>query len=121
LIQQATKGGCSVSNEDERIRVVATERAAHHFQVLLPSGETLLVLSVEDESAALMARLTKSEREVVDLMLQGCSNSEIAQRRKTSVHTTANQIKAVFRKLGCSGRRELATRVSRGLPPTANP
>jgi len=54
------------------------------------------------------ATLTKAEREVMELVVAGLSNSEIAERRRTSVHTVSNQLAAVFRKLGVGSRVELA-------------
>jgi len=52
-------------------------------------------------------RLTRSESEVVDAIRRGASNADIARRRGTSVHTVANQIAGVFRKLGVHSRTEL--------------
>jgi len=52
--------------------------------------------------------LTKAEREVMELVVAGLSNAEIAERRRTSVHTVSNQLAAVFRKLRVGSRVELA-------------
>ncbi len=92
-------------------RIESNEASPNQFQIRLGCGETLLVTSVPRVQGAALSRLTRSEREVVDLALEGCRNAEIAQRRGTSVHTVANQLKAVFGKLGCSGRSELAALV----------
>lgn len=70
-------------------------------------GETLMIVGVSQRLPPVLDRLSRAEREVVDLVLEGCSNAEVAERRRTSAHTVANQLKAVFRKLGCSGRSEL--------------
>jgi DNA-binding NarL/FixJ family response regulator len=56
------------------------------------------------------ARLTSSEREVLDLLQQGLSNEVIAKMRARSVRTIANQVAALLRKTGTSSRRELAAR-----------
>jgi DNA-binding NarL/FixJ family response regulator len=51
--------------------------------------------------------LTEAEREVVRGVLCKKSNAEIACARKTSVNTVANQLRAIYKKLGISGRSEL--------------
>jgi DNA-binding NarL/FixJ family response regulator len=56
------------------------------------------------------ARLTSSEREVLDLLQQGLSNEAIAKMRARSVRTIAIQVAALLRKTGTSSRRELAAR-----------
>jgi DNA-binding CsgD family transcriptional regulator len=57
--------------------------------------------------AALEPRLTRAEYRVARLIVEGKSHRELAAARGTSVRTIANQIGAVFRKLGVSGRFEL--------------
>lgn len=61
------------------------------------------------------ASLTKAEREVVALVVEGLANAEIAERRGTSIHTVSNQLAAIFRKTGVGSRVELASRFN-GLP-----
>jgi DNA-binding CsgD family transcriptional regulator len=51
--------------------------------------------------------LTPAERAVVFGVVRGLSNSEIAAERGTSPRTVANQLHAVFAKLGVSSRAEL--------------
>jgi DNA-binding CsgD family transcriptional regulator len=53
------------------------------------------------------ALLSSSEAEVAKLVAQGFMYKEIAQRRGTSQRTVANQLAAVFQKLGIGGRQEL--------------
>lgn len=52
--------------------------------------------------------LTAAEEEVVELVLEGLSNAQIAQRRGTRERTVANQLASIFRKVGVSSRSELA-------------
>jgi DNA-binding CsgD family transcriptional regulator len=54
--------------------------------------------------------LTAGERAVVDLVLRGRSNREVALARGTSPQTVANQLGLVYRKLGVRSRRELIAR-----------
>lgn len=52
--------------------------------------------------------LSPAEQEVARFMVAGMTNAEIAAARGTSVRTVANQARAIFAKLGVSGRREIA-------------
>jgi DNA-binding CsgD family transcriptional regulator len=60
------------------------------------------------------AVLTPAEREVVELVLRGKSNREVAEARGTSVRTVANQLAVAFRKLGVSGRLQLYALAAQG-------
>lgn len=51
--------------------------------------------------------LTEAEQDVVSHVLNARSNDEIARARRTSRNTVANQLHAVYVKLGISGRAEL--------------
>ncbi|WP_394847853.1 LuxR C-terminal-related transcriptional regulator [Pendulispora brunnea] len=57
--------------------------------------------------------LSASERAVLLGVLCGKTNAEIAQARRSSVRTVANQVASAFRKLGVSSRGELAARMFR--------
>lgn len=65
------------------------------------------VISFELASAA-MARLSPAERAVVDALLEGHSNREIAARRGAALRTVANQLASAYRKVGVRSRVELA-------------
>ena len=52
--------------------------------------------------------LTKREKEVVSMVVTGCSNPEIAQRCSISEQTVKHHIGHIFDKLGVSNRLELA-------------
>jgi DNA-binding CsgD family transcriptional regulator len=54
--------------------------------------------------------LTAAEREIVGGVVDGQSNAEIARRRRRSVRTVANQLAAIFRRLGVGSRLELIAR-----------
>ena len=58
-------------------------------------------------------KLTDAERDVLRGVLSGCSNREIAVRRKTSTRTVANQVAALFHKFGVFTRNELAAKALR--------
>jgi DNA-binding NarL/FixJ family response regulator len=57
------------------------------------------------------AGLTPAERAVVQLVLTGANDREVAARRGVSTRTVAHQLSGAFRKLGVSARAELSARV----------
>ncbi|MFI6153922.1 AAA family ATPase [Kitasatospora sp. NPDC051170] len=57
------------------------------------------------------ARLSPSERRVVDLVLQGLSNLEVAERLFLSKRTVDTHLGRIYRRLGIKGRPELAAAV----------
>jgi len=72
-------------------------------------GDDLVLLTIADP-AALEWQLTVAETEVAHLAARGLSSARIAQLRGSRARTVANQLAAVYRKLGVSGRRELRAR-----------
>lgn len=55
--------------------------------------------------------LTPTEKEIVNLLIQGMTRKEIAKTKSISVHTVSTHIKKVYKKLGVNKASELATRV----------
>ena len=53
-------------------------------------------------------RITKREREIAHLLSAGASNKEIAKKLNVTERTVKAHLTAVFRKLGLSGRLQLA-------------
>jgi DNA-binding CsgD family transcriptional regulator len=56
---------------------------------------------------ALPAVLSDSEKSVARALIAGYSNADIARSRGTSTKTVANQLYAMYRKLGVGTREEL--------------
>lgn len=52
--------------------------------------------------------LTRRERQVVHLIVEGCSNQEIARRLRIQCQTVKNQLSQIYTKLGVSSRVQLA-------------
>ena len=52
--------------------------------------------------------LTPLEEKIVALVTEGLMNHEIGDRLGISEHVTKNYLKAIFDKVGCSNRVELA-------------
>lgn len=99
-------------------------RVAPHLPFLpdAPEGLELDFIEVDGERFAVLSHsirhspprdLTRAEREVVEHVVAGRSNAQIAARRGTSVRTVANQLAAIFRKLAVGSRRELAVAITR--------
>ena len=78
--------------------------SAHTFQIEVDS---YALLDIPLRKLSPPSCLTDAEREVVLGVLSDKSNAEIAQIRRTSVNTVANQLRGVYLKLGISGRAEL--------------
>jgi DNA-binding NarL/FixJ family response regulator len=52
--------------------------------------------------------LTTSECRVALLVANECSNEQVAQRLRVSVHTVKSQLQSIYRKLGIHSRWQLA-------------
>jgi DNA-binding NarL/FixJ family response regulator len=52
-------------------------------------------------------RLTQREGQIVDALLRGYTNKEIAQHLGVSDQTIKNQLTVLYRKVGMGGRLEL--------------
>lgn len=53
------------------------------------------------------ARVTRREREVLHLVIQGCTNKDIAQRLGISDYTARDHVSALLRKAGVKNRAQL--------------
>jgi DNA-binding NarL/FixJ family response regulator len=97
-------------------------RCVHEGQIWLNTQEVGYVLSAWGRTPQLrvvdaqgVKLLSKREEEVVQLVVEGLGNREIAQRLNLSEHTIRNYLFKVFDKLGVSNRVELV------LYATSNP
>jgi DNA-binding CsgD family transcriptional regulator len=82
---------------------------------LVPVAELPRVVSglVDPSSPVDDTRLTAAERDVLDLLVEGKSNREIADTRGRSERTVANQVASILAKTGCSSRRALRVLLNR--------
>ncbi len=65
-------------------------------------------------SAPALARLTQRETRVMELLLLGLSNRQIARRMVIAEPTVKNHLHSIFGKLGVADRTQAVTRVLRG-------
>ena len=63
---------------------------------------------------AIGLRLTRREREVLNLLLYRFSNREIADHLSIGVRTAESHVANILAKLGARSRREVASIVTRG-------
>ena len=54
-----------------------------------------------------MESLSRREKQIVDALLAGCTNKEIAQQLGVSDQTIKNQLTTLYKKVGVSSRLEL--------------
>ena len=52
-------------------------------------------------------RLARRERQILDLLVEGCTNKEIAARLGVSDQTIKNRLTVLYQKTGVSGRVSL--------------
>jgi DNA-binding NarL/FixJ family response regulator len=71
-------------------------------------GKPALLVSFPLPDIDWQKELTEAEIAVVHDVLAGLSNAEIGEKRGTALRTVANQVAAIFRKLGVSSRLELS-------------
>lgn len=64
--------------------------------------------------AAALARLSPTERQLLELVAEGLTNREIGQRSGLAAQTVKNYLSAAFRKLGVSRRAEAVAKLTRG-------
>lgn len=93
----------NVADRSTLCRLVANVRAPGDVAEVAEVGLLALVESVSEMPEI----LTDAESDVARLIFEGLTNEEIAARRETSERTIANQIAAVYRKLGVNSRIEL--------------
>ncbi len=79
----------------------------------LSNGMSKLVFESRMQSHGPTNSLTEAECDVLQGVINGYSNQEIAFRRSTSTRTVANQLAVLYEKLGALTRNELAAKALR--------
>jgi two-component system, NarL family, response regulator NreC len=92
--------------------LISAIRAAHNGQIYLyPSLAKALVTDFvshgSSQAEPLAEELTQREAEVLEMLAEGLSNDEIADRLVISRHTVARHRENIMRKLGLHSRSEL--------------
>jgi len=92
---------------------IAIEAAAHGLICAEAHTETRSLFDDEGEGAATAPRLSLREVEVLQQLITGASNKEIARRLNISVHTAKFHVASIAAKLGASGRTDAVARAMR--------
>ena len=72
------------------------------------AAATLDTIAVAHPPALPTFRLTPRERQVVQLVVAGCSNDRIAERLQIRPQTVKNQLSRIYAKMGVATRVQLA-------------
>jgi DNA-binding CsgD family transcriptional regulator len=96
--------------------IIGQKRARSGYPLLAgatPVGAALWLLSprVLPDPGPQELKLTGAQRQVAQMAASGMSTAAIAAQRCCSGRTVANQLAAVYQKLGIHGRRELRARL----------
>jgi DNA-binding CsgD family transcriptional regulator len=83
-------------------------------------GGLTAAVSPPSNSNALRSSLTVRQREVLDLMMAGASNAEIAERLVVALPTVKSHVRAILRASGAVNRSDAVARFARvgGSPPS---
>jgi DNA-binding CsgD family transcriptional regulator len=79
------------------------------FQV---DGTEMAILSFPIDADGGRTPLTPAEHAIVDAILAGKRNADIARERGTATRTIANQVASIYRKLGVRSRAELVAQAA---------
>jgi DNA-binding CsgD family transcriptional regulator len=90
-----------------------SERGSLRATAFAIDEQEYLVLSYPVAPIASTSELTHAERDVALAFARGRSMRDIAAMRGTSTRTIANQIRAIYAKLGVGSRVQLCQRLSR--------
>lgn len=111
-----------VLRDDSADDLLARLRAAHGDEALVSPGMAAAIISRVSELARLFSRvdsaggnagdLTPREREVVDLVAEGLTNQEIAERLVITEGTVKNHVHSILGKLDVRSRQDAAACVA---------
>lgn len=110
LIQRVLRAGalgCLLKNVSGQELAAAIRRAHGGSSTLAPEAADALVRAMSSPPVAREA-LTRREREVLALMVEGLTNTEIAETLVVSLSTVKTHVSSVIAKLGASTRTEAA-------------
>jgi DNA-binding NarL/FixJ family response regulator len=104
------RGAVAAECVGDRARVTEAGSAQDEVEVAVLQIDDVELVVLGLPAEVTVPELSQAEQGVVRLVLDGCSNQEVARRRGASVKTVANQLQMIYRKLGIGSRFELATR-----------
>jgi DNA-binding NarL/FixJ family response regulator len=122
-VRAALRAGASgyVVKDAGHAEIVAAVRVAEHGALVLGSGVTgsrTSGLSFSEPSVDPFG-LTRRERQVLDLLVRGLANHQIATRLGLATKTVSNNVSVILDKLGVADRVEAAALVRELVDPQA--
>jgi two-component system, NarL family, response regulator LiaR len=108
LVQQAINAGAvgyllKTASSDE---LIAAIRSAHEGQSTLSPEATQALVQAAQQQISASAELSPREREILGLLAQGLTNTEISERLFISVPTVKFHVTNILDKLNASSRTE---------------
>lgn len=110
LVQRAIQSGSAgyLLKDGSGDDIISAIRVAFDGQAVLSTAAMDALVSPEQKKANLNFDLTKKEHEVLNFVVQGLSNKEIAQRLNVSVAAVKYHVNNLLTKLNASNRTEAA-------------
>jgi two-component system nitrate/nitrite response regulator NarL len=114
-VGEALRGGFSgyITKETPLVQFVGLVRSALDGQVVIPQKLAAAAAGVrtqDERHALLMAeQLSPREREVLTLLVEGCSSGEMARRLRVSPNTVRTHVQSILTKLQVHSRLQAAT------------
>lgn len=101
---------------DSSIARIVLTRLNNPFEEANAGVSTVSIngLKPEDSELLMTNPLTQREREVIELIVDGCSNEEIAKELYLSLGTVKTHVRNILHKLACDDRTSAAVRALRG-------
>lgn len=120
VLMRAIEAGCSgyITKGDAVKELAGAVRAAHVGESVIspPMLARLLPRFQAGSRAKSASELTKREMEIVQLLAEGLSNSEIAQQLTVSLNTVRNHVQNIITKLDAHSKLEaVSVAVRRGI------
>lgn len=103
---QAGAAGYVLKDDPSEMLVQAVRTVAQGKEFVSPRATRILVETMRQQPADVIDRLTPRETEVLQLMAQGFTNSDIAEQFVLSEQTVRNHVSNIFSKLGAKTRVE---------------
>jgi DNA-binding NarL/FixJ family response regulator len=111
-VRRGYAGGLLPSFGDAKLRA-AIEAVMHGLVCMDGGGEAMPTFDDEAEVEPPLTELTVREAQVLQQLMTGASNKEIARRLDISVHTAKFHVASIIGKLGASGRTDAVARALR--------
>lgn len=107
LMAAVEAGCCGFVTKDRPVEeLVEAVRAAHRGEASISPALATLLLPRLRQGGVPSAGLSRREREVLELLVDGLSNRTIAERLYVSVNTVRNHVQRVITKLGAHSKLE---------------